>query len=301
MAYTTADLLSIIQKRAFIPEAQETLDTQDILDMATDEMHSIIVPEVLATNQEWYVTPFPTTITSSTTELDIHSRAIGGSLRDVTFITGGTEHSLARLDLEDKIYSTTTGPLSGFYIQGNSLKLMGAQDGEIVQYFHARPGRLIPITDATNIVSVDVANKLLTVTAVPSTWAVGDKIDVIKANPHFEYRSLSLTITNIAGAAITVAETPSSKIVTGDWVSLEDTSPVPQIPVEWYSYLAQAVATQIFNSQSDFDAGKVSYAKSEQLRKAAVSLMSPRISGELKKAVSPKNRGSLTGLFTRGW
>jgi hypothetical protein len=301
MSYTTADLLSIIKKRAYVPNAQETLDDQDLLDMATDEMHSMIVPAVLSTNQEWYVTPFSTTITADTTELDIHSRSIGGSLRDVTFVTGGSEHGLTRLNLEDKSYVTNQGAISGFYVQGNQLKLMGAQDGEIIQYFHARPGRLVTTDSCARIESVDVANKLLTVDAIPSTWVVGNKIDVIKSNPHFEYRSISLTITNIAGGAIEVAETPSSKIVVGDWVSLEDTSPVPQIPVEWFQYLAQTVVTQVLNNQSDFDAGKISYAKSEQLRNAAISLMSPRIVGELKKAVSPKNRGSLTGLRSRGW
>lgn len=301
MAYTTADLLSIIRKRAFIPDAQETLDTQDILDMATDEMHSMIVPAVLSTSQEWYVTPLSTTITATTTEVDIPSRAIGGALRDVTFVTGGTEHSLARLDLEDKIYTSSTGALSGFFIQGNQLKLMGAQEGEVVQYFHARPGRLVATTAAARIISVDTSTKILTVDAVPATWAVGDKIDVIKANPHFEYRSLSLTIVSIAGADIEVAETVSTKIVANDWVTLEDTSPVPQIPVEWFSYLAQSVVTQIHNSQSDFDAAKISNAKAEQLRSSAISLMAPRVSGEVKKAVPPKNRGSLTGLRTRGW
>ena len=38
MAYTTADLLSSIKKRAFIPETQSTFDNDDLLDMATEEL-----------------------------------------------------------------------------------------------------------------------------------------------------------------------------------------------------------------------------------------------------------------------
>lgn len=302
MAYTTDELLSIIKKRSFLPVSQETFSDQDLLDMATDEMLSMVVPAVLSTREEWYVTCLPTAVDSTVTELDIPSRAIGGSLREVTLSVGETEFPLARLDLEDRTIVSNTGNVSAFYLQGNQIKFLGAQEGIVNQYFHARPGHLVPGSQCVTVNGYNTVAKFIEVNGtVPAEWQVGTKIDIIKASPHFEYRAMSLTITNVAGSTIEVAEEFSNKIVPGDWVTLEDTSPVPQIPVEWFQYLAQTVVTQIFNSQGDAESGKTSYYKSEQLRKSALSLMAPRISGELKKAVSPKNRGYLPGFRSRGW
>ncbi len=295
MAYSSDDLLSIIKKRAFLPVSQETFTDQDILDMATDEMYSQVVPDVLSTREEWYVTPQSVAITSSTTSVDIPSRAIGGSLREVQYDRGGSQlWDLPRLDLEDKTYTdASAGSIRGFYISGNQVQLLGNCDGNLILYYHARPGRLIPTADVPKVQSVNLTTNTITLD-IASPWNIGDVVDVIKSKPHFEYRNLSLTITNVAGTVITVAEALSDKIEVNDWVSSEDTSPAPQIPVEWFPFLAEAVAVQIFLSQGDAEAAQAAESKMNKLKNSALKLMTPRVEGEPRRLVPPKNRGSYT-------
>lgn len=299
-AYTTTELLNTIKKRAFLPISQETFSDTDLLEMASDELHSQVVPEVLATREEWYVTPYQVTLLGSETSVDIPSRAIGGSLREVTFSQGSVEFSLARLSLEDKADFSAggTGHISAFYIQGNQIMLFGSQAGTLNLYFNCRPGALVATTAAASIVSSAPLTKMITVDSVPASWATGTVIDVVKRKPHFEYKNLSLTIVNIAGFVIEVAEAISETISVGDWVTLEDTSPAPQIPLEWFPFLAECVVMQVFLSQGDKEAADQAEKKMEKLKKSALSLMAPRVQGEAKKTVPPKNRG---GLYDTRW
>lgn len=300
MAYTSDDLLKIIKKRAFIPVSQETFSDTDLLEMASDELNSQVVPEVLSTREEWYVTPYSVTLDGTETSVDIPSRAIGGSLRDVTFSQGGTEFSLARLSIEDRVdvIARSGGIISAFYIQGNQLVFFGSQAGTLNMYFNCRPGALVATSDAAVISVSDPITKMITVDAVPATWGAGTIVDVVKRKPHFEYRNLSLTVVNIAGNVIEVAEDISTAIVAGDWVTLEDTSPAPQIPLEWFPYLAECVVAQVFLSQGDKEAAEQAEKKMEKLKKSAIGLMAPRVQGEPKRTVPPKNRG---GIFNNRW
>lgn len=306
MAYTSTDLLKIIKKRAFLPVSQETFTDTDLLEMATDEMYSQVVPEVLSTREEWYVTEQNISVDGTVADVDIPSRAIGGSLRDVTFSQGAMEFSLARMDLEDKVYVDRPGPLSAFYLEANQVHLMGSETGVLNLYFNCRPGRLVAVDEAARIVSYENVTDPLTgavscviiVDAVPAMWTTGANVDVVKATPHFDYRNISLPITNINGNEITVGGSLSDKVAVNDWVTAEDTSPAPQIPLEWFPFLAEAVVMQVFQSQGDFDAAARSEKKMEGLKKAALSLMSPRVQGEAKRAVPPKNR---SGIFPHRW
>lgn len=301
MPYTSDDLLKIIKKRAFIPVSQETFSDTDLLEMATDELNSSVVPEVLQTREEWYVTAYSVTLDGSETEVDIPSRSIGGSLREVSFNQGSSdvEWNLPRLSLEDRADTTFAGAITAFYIQGNQVKLFGQQAGNLNLYFNCRPGALVPTSEACTIVASDPDTKMLTVDSVPVTWSTGTVIDVVKRKPHFDYKNLSLTIVNISGTMIEVAEPISTKIVVGDWVTLEDTSPAPQIPVEWFPYLAECVVMQVFLSQGDKEAAEQAEKKMEKLKKSAISMMSPRVQGEAKKTVPPKNRGSYFSPYWR--
>lgn len=303
MAYTSTDLLNIIKKRAFLPISQETFTDASLLEMATDELYSQVVPEVLATREEWYVTDFPVVLDGSESTVDIPSRAIGGALREVSFTQGEMEFSLSRLSLEDKQYTNSNvgGALSAFYVQGNQLHLFGSQAGTINLYFNCRPGRLVLTEEAAVITALPAVDpdtglvinpNILTLSAVPAVWNTGTVVDIVKAKPHFEYRNLSLTIVNIIGNMVEFDLAPSTTISVGDFVTLEDTSPAPQIPLEWFQYLAECVVMQVFLSQGDKEAADAAEKKCEKLKKSAVSLMSPRVQGEAKRTVPPKNRGS---------
>lgn len=297
-SYTTTDLLSLIKKRVFIPVNQETFSDEDLLDMATDEMRSIVVPAILSAREEWYVVNDLYDIDSTTNSVAIPSRAIAGSLREVSFVTGSAEYNLPRLSLEDKVYRDNQGPLTACYIEGNKVKMLGQESGQVRLYYHCRPGKLVKTSAAASISSWDAGTKTITVSSVPSTWTTGTVIDIINGKPHFEHRGLGFTITGVTGTDITVDLDLPSDLTAGDWLSLEDTSPVVQTPLEWFPYLAQAVQVQILDALGDFEAMQRAERRRDSLHENAMRLISPRIEGETKKLVAPKNRGS---IISKAW
>ena len=289
MSYTTNDLLDLIEKRVFTPINQNTLDKADILNMATDELRSIIVPAILSAREEWYVVKqsYANTVIDQDVGIPIPTRAIGGALREVASKQYG---NMPRRSLEDVNEYSVNGDLTGFYLQGNNIKFFGSDNSDIEVYYHCRPGKLVETSLAANVGSFDLSTRTITSGSVPNTWVTGTKVDIIHGKPHFDHKSVSLTISSVVNGVITFNEDLPTNLEVGDWVSLEDTSPVPQIPVDWFPYLAQATAVQILESLGDFEAANYARGRQEKLHKHAMQLLTPRVQGEPKKVVPSKNR-----------
>jgi len=293
MSYTTEDLLSLIKKRTFVPTNQETFSDTDLLDMATDEMRSIVVPAILSAREEWYVVNDLFDINTTDYSVNIPSRAIAGSLREVAFVRGSVEYNLPRLSLEDKVYRNNQGPITACYIEGSKLKMLGNESGQLRLYYHCRPGKLVRTSAAASISSFDTVAKTVTVASVPTGWATGSIVDFVNSKPHFDHRGVDYTIAGIAGTTITFSTDLPTDLTAGDWMSLEDTSPVVQVPLEWFPYVAQAVQVQILDALGDFEAMQRAEKRRDTLHENAMRLISPRIHGETKKLVAQKNRGSV--------
>ena len=294
-SYTTADLLSVIKKRVFIPTNQETFSDADLLDMATDEMRSIIVPAILSAREEWYVVVEDIAINTSESQnfVNVPSRAIGGSLREVTYVSGSLEYNLPRMSLEDRTYRDNQGPISAFYMENNRIKILGNESGDLRVYYHCRPGKLVKTNEAGQVTSFDTGAKTVTVSSLPTGWAIGNTVDFINGKPHFEHRGVNFTIAGIAGTTITLSEDLPTTLVVGDWVALEDESPIVQVPLEWFAYLSQAVQVQVLDALGDFEAMQRAENRRDTLHKNAMKLITPRVHGETKKIVPSKNRGSV--------
>lgn len=296
--YTTASLLEQIKRKAFIPSSQVTFTDAELLSVATDEIHNTILPAVMSTREEFYVYLQKRALNGVIKKFDIPWRAVGMSLREVSVVVGGIEKNIPRYDIEDKIYDDKSGILYGYFIQNNSINILGRQDGDLHLYYYLRPGQLVETTEATTVTAVDLGTKTLTVNSVPSSWVVGTKIDAINYVPGFDTKDVSNEIAGISGTDITLTndlptrEDGSSLIVANDWLSLEDTSPVPQMPVEFFQYLAEAVTAYIMESLGDAEAYGRSVQRMEQMMKNAQRTISPRVDGQSKKLVPRRNRGS---------
>lgn len=301
-SYTTATLLDTIKRKAFIPTIQQTFTNTDLLALATEEMHNTLLPAIMNTREEFYVVreTLPRVSGVKQMEYDIPSRAIGMSLREVSTTIGGVERNMPRLEIEDKIYDDFSSNSYGFYLKNNSIITFGNQTGDLNLYYYLRPGDLIEVTGATTIVAVDSDNLQLTVNNIPAGWVAGNKIDVINNAPGFDTKMISNEITDITGTVITFASAfptkpDNSQIVTADmWVSQESTSPVPQIPVEFFQYLAEAVTAYIMESQGDQEGYQRAQDRMGKMLKAAQQTISPRVDGESKRFVPRRNRGRFT-------
>jgi len=292
--YTSQNLIDTIKKKAFIPSTQETFTDVDLLDLATDEMRDYILPKIKQTREEYFVTYRDYPVSSSVTSILAPDRAVGNAYRDIQLINGGNSYKLARLDIEDNIYSTTTGSLRGYYLEANKIILRGNLTGTVRVYYLTRPGRLVLPASAAAVASITpgATTTDIVVSSIPSAWTVSETVDIVRATSGFSTLGTDVAA-SIAGTTITVAnDDVPDDLAVGDWICLADESPVPQVPPEWYSYLAQAVASQVLESLGDWEALERSNRKMKEQEKNALSLITARVQSQSKKIVSPYNRGS---------
>jgi hypothetical protein len=292
--YTSQNLIDTIKKKAFIPSTQETFTDADLLELATDEMRDYILPKIKQTREEYFVTYRDYTVSSSVTSILAPDRAVGNAYRDIQNIEGGNSYKLARLDLEDNIYGSTTGALRGYYLEANKIMLRGNLTGTIRVYYMTRPGRLVLPTSAAAVASITpgVSTTDIVVSTIPSTWTASETIDMVRATSGFSTLKTDIAAT-ILGTTLTVANADvPDDLAVGDWMCLADESPVPQVPPEWYSYLAQAVASQVLESLGDWEALERSNKKMREQEKNALSLITARVQSQSKKVVAPYNRGA---------
>jgi hypothetical protein len=292
--YTSQNLIDTIKKKAFIPSTQETFTDADLLELATDEMRDYILPKIKQTREEYFVTYRDYAVSASVTSILAPDRAVGNAYRDIQNIEGSNSYKLARLDLEDNIYGSTTGALRGYYLEANKIMLRGNLTGTIRVYYMTRPGRLVLPASAAAVASITpgVSTTDIVVSTIPSTWSASETIDMVRATSGFSTLKTDIAAT-ISGTTLTVANADvPDDLAVGDWMCLADESPVPQVPPEWYSYLAQAVASQVLESLGDWEALERSNMKMKEQEKNALSLITARVQSQSKKIVSPYNRGA---------
>ena len=297
MSYTTQDLIDTIKRKAFIPSTQSTFQDADILAIATDELRDNIVPEILKTREEYFLVSVDLQVDPSLGYVRIPSRAIGGAVREVSIVSGDSEYNLARMSIEDKVYANGYSG-DGFYIQGNKIYMMSNQACTVRVYFHVRPSVLVLPSAAIQVTGIDRDTGVITTGSIPSSWGSSAVVDLIENNAGFDLLGLDVTCTVGTGQlTLDTADIPA-ELAVGDWISLRDTSPVPQIPVELFPYLAQSVIVQILESVGDIEASAKAEKKLNDIKDQVLSMVTPRVKGEAKLFVPAKNRGALSSKWT---
>lgn len=283
MAFNNTTLLDQIKARALIPTDQTTYTDADLLELATDEMYSTILPMIMRTRNEFYVTSSDHSITSSSRSIDIPYRAIGLAVRDVVKVSGDDEYDMPMISPENKdLFTGTNG--YGFYVKGNKLIVTGTWSGTVRLYYYQRPGSLTETSNARQITAIDTGTNTITVASVPTDWTTSTVIDLVDYRPGFDTLSSDLTISSISGTDIVLPSLPDGLAV-NDWITVAETSPVAQIPAEFHPYLAQLVAVKVLEGVGDFEGMQAAQSKLEQLERSALTMISPRIKGEPKKVV----------------
>lgn len=292
--FSNDKLLEQVKRKAFLPANQNTFGDPEILEIAYDEIVNELLPAITSVREEYFVQKHDVTLDGSNTidtAFPIPARAVGMALREVSLVQGNIERNLARKDLEDKTYTTGTGQSYSFRIENNDILLFGSQTGTLRMYYNLRPSQLVTTSQARKIIGITNSNTF-TINSVPSGWAIGTKIDIISHKPGFHVRNVSAEITGLTGSTVTIDQTLDTNAVVNDWVSLEDTSPVPNIPQEFFQYLAQATAVHILESLGDTEAMQLAAQRLGQMKINALRLISPRVEGQSKKLVPRRNRGS---------
>ena len=279
MAKTTADLLASISKIAAIPVAQNTFSNADILDIASDCVETEILPTLLQARQDFYVVM--ETVTTSTAAGEIYPsfriphRAVGQSIIGV-------------------YDASTDDPIDPrrYWVEGSKILFdIGSQSTYRIRYY-LRPSRMVETSEAGLITSIDRVTGVIGLSAIPATFLTSVVCDFIRARAGSDTLGTDKTITAIDDVApdysvtFAPADIPTDLAV-GDYVTLSEETPVPQVPVEWISFMSYWVANNLLEELGDTDAAKVIAVRLKRLETKALSLVQPRVEAKSKAILRP--------------
>jgi hypothetical protein len=262
----------MIERRAAIPLSQNTFSEDEILELANEVVSDIILPDILKSRQDFFVVWEDLTPTQGANDNDpwirIPTRAIG--------------QSIVSLSEPDTDYDFT--PCS-YWVEGSKIYLDWDRTTPVRVRYHLRPGQLVTTNKVGTITAIDTILNTVSINSRPSEFTNGAKVDFIRGNAAFDLLAKDSIMSFDADPQITTTlylDSLPPELQKGDYICLADQSPVPQIPVEWFSYLSQHVAAIVLEANGDFEAAKKIEAKLGVIRNNALSLISTRIERKSK-------------------
>lgn len=254
-ARTTTHLLTSIRQRGQIPtltpvdiddlEAELTTDT-GLLRLATAEMRTTLVPKLRTLRSNFLIDSAFVDVEDGTARYRLPSRAMGSSLDGLFWRpSGGTERDeypiTAQRSPSDSAQLEPHFAIEGAYVVLRNFDFTG---GSLRMVFPLRPSRLVATSRCAVIDSVTGTGPYtINLQAANSVLEGATQVDVIRASSLYEVAVASLEVNAIGVGAVTVTtSTDVTELEQGDYLCLEDETPVVPLPEEWHELLAQLTA-----------------------------------------------------------
>lgn len=297
-AVDTQTLIDKVKLVEFIANSQQTFSDQDIIDFANLEL-STEVTKAITDAREDFLVEFGEPFNVTTSEIDIPLDGVGLRLKDVWRVDGsGFAIPVPRLELHQVPYyypaPWTMYPGQGaYYVKGNKLVLYPPNSFtgfKLQLIYFKRPNELVTPLEASSVIGKS-APDTVTTSGVPSTWAAGDRLDIISGVwPHATKKS-NVEILSVSGSDLVFDVGDFADMEAGDYLSLVGQAPVVQhFPKEAWPLLIQLTANRCLQALGDTEAMKFSVAKAEAMKKALTSMLSPRVENRPKKIVSTNSQ-----------
>jgi len=304
--YTTTSLIASIKRRISLPDAQNLYAPADLINFMSDELSSTIVPLIHSVQQEYWVEKIDVPLVMNQTNYTIPIRGITNGLRLVTLLDPNQneiDYPLLRPEMTASSYNWlspySTSTLYGFYMENDHIVMFPnsvvTNPVNTVRFrIERQPSSLCDVTEAAQVVSI--AGQVVTVAQIPADFTTALTYDLINGFPQFQSKGDDLVIsaTDIVANTITFVTALPTNLQAGDWISISNTSPIPQIPVQAFPYLAQAVACKCLEGLADLQPLQSASQKLDRMKEDLLKLMQPRDIGNVQTIV---NRG---GLFDNG-
>jgi hypothetical protein len=303
-------IIASIRKKTSVPDDPSEWDDVDILDAVDEEMNTQVLDKLLKLHAEHLIV----TVDVPRNELGIFEipyRAIGNKLRDASLISGGTTYELSQVSIGSlPDYSenvSTRSELDLFYIENNKLKLITPSRAYncIRLRYYIRPSYLTKVEEAgiiSDIVKDTGAGTLtLTLSQVGKSFNSTAVYDIVGNRTPNKIKNFDLTATSFTSGTtgIIVFDLDDlvdvDDIIVGDYVSLAEETPVPNIPTEMQPLLVQATAVSILESMGDFEGLARAEKRMTEMSAATQFLVDDRVELAPKK-IRPRN-GTLNSRY----
>lgn len=289
--WTTSDLIEDILLLGHAPTGNNTFTATKILRLATLELQTPVMKQILSTRGGYYLTYTDYPAAQDGLYM-IPSGAVAGALANVELVQDPTIIPVNLIE-ESEQFSTIspTSTSYGFFMRGNYVQILPTPPIGITRLWYLkRTSDLILTSAACQVTAVNA--DVVTVSSIPSTIMVGSTIDACGNQPPFNILGTRI-ILDITGTDITL-DTEITDLAIGDWLALEGQTPIPQIPVEFRLILAQRVVCKIYELQGYLE--KLGAAKKvlEEYEGDTFNLVSPRVKSQTK-IIKPINGGFVAG------
>ena len=285
MKYTTQTFLDRVAVKAAIPVGQTTFTTEDLLDLANQELQSTILPEILRTREDYYLTDELITVKANQELVEMPERAIAGKINDIQIIgTNNNRISLPRITTSEITYTNPSNP-EAFYFKGDFIGLNPTPSNDITLLvsYYARPSSLVLPENAYQLKSITDDPSDVNYYEVDRTvthLSDGDLVDILSKSGLHQTLYTDIEIDYIdSGNRIYLIDAPAS-IPLNSYIVQAGQSPFIQCPQELYPWLEELVVTKIHESNGDFEAMKLAQEKANLIREQILSLLTPRAETE---------------------
>lgn len=298
--FTCDELIKVVKSLQTVPTSQGVFDEDDFVRKLNVQMLTKVVPAIVSANEEYFVTFSDVALVANQAAYNIPSRALGSTLRDVTYVdANGGESPLPRQSPESV---KNVGGFYGCIIRGSTIIIFPTptvSQGFMRFYYERRPNNLCKKSASSNIASFSAVTPSITVDAKPAAWVAGTKLDFISPNPPFDVVAEGVTVLSLTLPNTLVLTSFPTGTATGLFVAPAGFSPVPQLPYEGHLVTAQFTAAASMRSLSNKAPANDAEEQGEKMLKAFIKTLNPRIDGEAKR-FGWTGRGIFSGADT-GW
>lgn len=313
----TLELLADVYRHAFIPATQQTYMQADTLAVATSELRSYVLPQLMARRGEFYFGP-PGRVSMPIQEgVDLYripARAVGAKIRSARLIDQrGSTYPLATYEWDDvSKWTPCKGTPTGLTLEGGQVRLYPSPQGlagftlELATY--VRPGALVLPSACAEVLSAtpnpatgttDVA--ILTATKPPD-FGTDAYFDITIGESPFEAVGVSALADSSTndGTVTTITLIGLFQAPAGSILSLAGSSSMVQLPLEWHALLALKTAATQLTSLGDIGMARAKLEELKMLEGNVGVLVTPRREDAARKVANGMNKWR-TGWAGGGW
>lgn len=296
MIKTTDELLDSIKLRTMAPTSQNTFTDARLLVLMSQELRSYVVPKIISVREDFFLAYKDVPVTADREQYPIVERAVGNSLKAVTFVdSNGKERPIYRTDVKSIKRFDTTGTPHQFMLMGDNIRVLPAANvdgGFIRQYYFRSSSDLVKTSSTSKIISIakGATTTVYTVnTDISGNVAVDGLIDFQSAKSPFQLWEHDVVVQAITLSTITVNNSEVadasdvSRVAVGDYICLAQETNIPQIPVDYHTLLIQRVCVKIYEAIND--ARKLTLAKADlkEMEHDLFKLIKSRVESQPRK------------------
>ncbi len=281
---TTDLLLDRISKKAQLTGNQGGFSNTDLLNLATDEMVSVVFEHIIGLGHGYCVWDESIAVSAGQERVRIPYRAYGGQLTHLywqdsvgnrTYLYPMTAANL------DMFVATDRETPYGFMVQGNSLRFMPLpmSAGSLVVLYPFTPSALVTTDQVQTITAVNVNGPSVSFNTTPSQFTTSvnyDVVDNLSGNGIIAYDLVPASL--VANVLTFQPGTSLTNVQVGQWISVAGTSKVPMLPEPAHDAVVEAAAARALQERGALAEFQIAQQRVTAMLGRLTHLLSPSAS-----------------------